>query len=155
MKIAFAGTLKGMTKQQKSAFLRIMRKIKHTYDRVDIAIGNCPGSDRDAVEIILENNLVQGILYYPSKEEDRRGFYIESEFDLSQKKISLKEVETKPHFERNRVIIDNSDALIAAPQQSHEEKNSETWAAIRYCKIMKKRVFTIYPDGKTTKWPTH
>ncbi len=154
MKIGFAGTLEGMTKQQKSAFLKIMRKLKLTYDRIDLSIGNCPGSDKDAVEIIKENNLVKSIQYYPSKEEERRGFDIENDFDFSDKKIIIKEIDTKPHFERNRIIIDGCEALIAVPKQAREEKDSETWAAVRYCKIMKKRVFTIYPDGKITKWPS-
>lgn len=155
MKIGFAGTLHGMTKRQKSAFLKIMRKIKMTYDTIDMHIGNCPGADKDAVEIILENRLVRSISYHPSKEPARIGFDMKEDFNPGEKKIRLTEMEIKPHFERNRKIIDGCDALIAVPKQELEEKDSETWAAIRYCKILKKRVFTIYPEGNTTKWPPH
>ena len=153
MKIGFAGTLEGMTKRQKSAFLKIMRKFKLTYDRVDLHIGNCPGADKDALDIIFENNLAYSISYYPSKEPERTGFNLLEDFEDVSKKVRFKEMETKPHFERNRKIIDDVEAVIAVPKQEREEKDSETWAAIRYTKILKKRVFTIYPEGNTTKWP--
>ncbi len=45
------------------------------------------------------------------------------------------------------------DFLIAVPKEDREQKDSETWMAIRYSKVKTKRVFIIYPEGKATKWP--
>ena len=153
MKIGFAGNQKEMTKNQKDTFLRIMRKFKHNYRDIDFHMGNAPGCDSDAYRIIIDNELVSQLTFYPYRDHGDPSFEPDDERELARKEIRLALVDKPTVFERNRAIIDACDVLVAVPKEDREQKESETWMAIRYSKLKSKRVFIIYPEGKATKWP--
>jgi len=154
MKVGFVGNQKEMSKQQKDTLIRIMKKLKHTYQNIDLHMGSAPGSDAEAFAIVVENGLVSRLFFYPSSNPDENAFDIEDPRDLEKKEIKLLRQNERTIFERNRNIVDTCDMIIAVPRETLEKRESETWMAIRYSKIQKKRLFTLYPDGKATKWPT-
>jgi hypothetical protein len=53
-----------------------------------------------------------------------------------------------PPIERNHHIVDESDVMIATPQEYEEVKRkSGTWASIRYTGKREVPLFIIWPDG--------
>jgi hypothetical protein len=53
----------------------------------------------------------------------------------------------RPYIERNRVIVDAADVLIACPS-GPEQRRSGTWSTIRYARHREVPVAIIWPDGR-------
>jgi hypothetical protein len=58
-----------------------------------------------------------------------------------------------PFLDRNHVIVDASDVLIACPRGTAEELRSGTWATVRYARKSGRKIFFVWPDGHTTTEP--
>jgi hypothetical protein len=54
--------------------------------------------------------------------------------------------EPRPYLDRNRIIVDLCDVLIACPK-GPEERRSGTWSTVRYARKQKVRIITVWPDG--------
>lgn len=52
-----------------------------------------------------------------------------------------------PYLDRNRVIVQETEALIGLPKDFKEEKRSGTWMTIRYARSIRRPVYVIWPDG--------
>lgn len=60
--------------------------------------------------------------------------------------LSYTPVEHLPHgdpLQRNHVIVENSDILIAAPQEDGEILRSGTWATVRYARKAGKPIIML------------
>lgn len=55
--------------------------------------------------------------------------------------------EPKPYLERNHDIVDETQFLIAAPQQPIEQLRSGTWATVRYARKKRRRIVIVLPNG--------
>ncbi len=53
----------------------------------------------------------------------------------------------KPYLERNRDIVDASEALIATPAENAELARSGTWSTVRYARKKAIPVYIVFPDG--------
>lgn len=53
----------------------------------------------------------------------------------------------RPYLERNRVIVDMTETLLAAPHAAVEEIRSGTWSTVRYARRWGKGVTIVSPDG--------
>jgi predicted Rossmann fold nucleotide-binding protein DprA/Smf involved in DNA uptake len=53
----------------------------------------------------------------------------------------------KPYLARNRDIVLETIALIAAPAEPLEQIRSGTWSTVRFAKKQGKTVILILPDG--------
>jgi predicted Rossmann fold nucleotide-binding protein DprA/Smf involved in DNA uptake len=53
----------------------------------------------------------------------------------------------KPYLARNRDIVLETIALIAAPAEPQERIRSGTWSTVRFAKKQGKTVILILPDG--------
>lgn len=53
----------------------------------------------------------------------------------------------KSYLERNRDIVNASDALLAVSSSMFEETRSGTWSTVRYAKKLGKSVTVVLPDG--------
>lgn len=60
----------------------------------------------------------------------------------------VREHDPLPPLERNHVMVDNSECLIATPRTREEEIRSGTWATIRYARKLQRKILIIWPDGK-------
>jgi hypothetical protein len=148
MKIGFAGSRREMTRPQKDTFLRMMKKFRHQYIDVDFHMGNSTPSDRDAYQMILEKGLATKITFFPHNDRGEPAFELDNPLDLARRELKVSFEDKPTVFERNRSIINGCEVLIAAPKENREQK------AIRYCKLVLRRLYIIYPDGTATKWPT-
>jgi hypothetical protein len=53
----------------------------------------------------------------------------------------------KPYLTRNKNIVDETIALIAAPAEMEEQPRGGTWSTVRYARRQGKAVVLILPDG--------
>jgi hypothetical protein len=120
-----------MTKEQHAAVIEILRLERPSLVRHGDAIG----ADSDFHKIA--QNLGIPIVIHPSTLIEQRAF----------SKGAIKEFAPLPPLERNRIIVDSSDFIIAAPGETHEVLRSGTWATIRYAKRRGKKLYIIYPNG--------
>ncbi len=52
-----------------------------------------------------------------------------------------------PPTDRDRLMVDDCEALIATPRLMVEELRSGTWATVRYARKQRKPVHIVWPDG--------
>jgi hypothetical protein len=115
MNYGFTGSREGMTIQQKKGLWLLLRE----GDR--LAHGDCIGADDHANH--LAQNARCATVALPGPVPALRAY-----------SPSTVVHEPRPFMERNRLIVDESDVLIAAPRTLQEETRSGTWATIRYAR---------------------
>ena len=137
MKVGFTGTREGMTPEQKGSFQKLIKDLGVT----ELHHGDCVGADSDA--------------------HDLSSVYIECHIHPCYFSHMRAYKETKPEFvypikpplERNKDIVNFSDALIATPKESYQVLRSGTWSTIRYANAIGKQVYLIIPNGKVIILP--
>ncbi len=60
-------------------------------------------------------------------------------------------MEPRPCLERNRVIVQACEVLVAAPKTMREQPRSGTWATIAEARILGRPTFLVWPDGTITQ----
>lgn len=131
--IGFTGTQKGMTLNQKRAFVELIRAFD-AKTGIYFHHGCCVGADAEAHGLVLKIVGKDCIVLHPpknsAKEAACEGF--------GQRR------ERKDYLDRNHDIVDECTLLIAAPEELKEERRSGTWATVRYAR--KKEVPVIVLD---------
>ena len=103
--------------------------------------GDCFGADADA-HSICQATLIRDINCYPCNLSNQRAFT-----DAKQIGNPL------PPLERNKIIAEGCDILIACPATDHEVQRSGTWATIRHRDKLQYDIppcggyIIIWPDG--------
>lgn len=118
MIVGFTGTRRGMTHQQEIVVRRILTAIQPS----EFHHGDCVGADSQAHGIARELRI--GIFIHPPVDKHLRAFCRDA--------TMFPEL---PYLERNRLIVDLSEMIIATPRSSKPERRSGTWATIRYAKV--------------------
>jgi hypothetical protein len=143
MKIGFTGTRNGMTPAQKTAFSRLISQLRPD----EFRHGACIGADTDSV-------CVARFLSIPVRIA-MPGVFAKSGLNhlRSQAAINESTIESPPMtmFARNRLLVDSSDQIIAAPKQNERpaaKSGGGTWQTIEYAEKRRKRVHIIWPDGR-------
>lgn len=141
MKIGFTGAQVGMTKAQKVEFQEIIQSLPQKIS--EFHHGDCIGADADAHNIICElrekdKKFAPVIHVHPPIKTNKRAFCKLGPLDI--------EWISEEYLERNHLIVDASDILIATPKEYYEVLRSGTWATIRYARNYKTHII-IYPDG--------
>jgi hypothetical protein len=127
--VAFTGTRKGMTKNQKKG----LRKLLHEIEATEFDHGDCIGADAEADAIASDFGCKT--VAHPCDIKGMRA-HCNSDFIMSP----------KPPLVRNRLMVDRCIHLVAAPKTKEEELRSGTWATIRYAREQaKKRKNTARP----------
>lgn len=132
VKIGFTGSRNGLNSEQKIQIIELL----NNYDNIIVSHGDCVGADDDFHKLCLEyrenhhnKNLV--IHIYPPSNPTMRAF--------NQEDVIMDE---KPYLERNKNIINNSNILIACPQDKNNEVlRSGTWSTIRQAKKKQMEIF--------------
>jgi hypothetical protein len=106
--------------------------------------GDCIGADTDAHNLIVSNKLINNDKIY------KRPFNLTKQRSFTKEGINI--AEPIAPLDRNKLIVDGTDILIAIPDTYKEVLRSGTWSTIRYAKLIKREFYIIYPDGKIINW---
>jgi hypothetical protein len=141
MKIGFTGTRQGMTEEQASTFEDLTDKLYRQDKTVrEFHHGDCIGADEDAHDILRS---------FP-------GLYLHSHpCTLFRQRANTEndvEYDALAPLDRNKVIVESVDIMIACPSGTDELfRGSGTWATIRHARRTKKKLFVIWPNGTVLK----
>lgn len=135
--MGFTGTQKGMTPIQVEKFVDVIR----AFDPTTFIHGDCIGSDADAHRLLRMYFKKIHIELFPPDDVKKRAFC-----EADKIYASL------PYLTRNRLIIENSDYMIAIPGEAQEKLRSGTWSTIRYAKRLNKSMMIIFPDGSLREY---
>lgn len=135
--VGFTGTQQGMTAAQLSAFYEQLPQASFGWW---LHNGDCVGSDLQAAQIAYHHRRWSIWLHPPVRPEKRAfiDFYGNCDAEL-------------PYLDRDRVIVEKAQVLIATPKGHTEEQRSGTWYTIRYARRLQKPVMIITPDGRITR----
>lgn len=132
--IGFTGTRKGMTTQQAWVLSRMLTDCA---DRESwFHHGDCLGADAQAHDIAMYLGFKTAL--HPPISRNMRAFC----------KADVIEA-PKRYLERDRVIAERSDRMVATPSGFNEDLRSGTWYTIRYARKLGRPLTIIYPDGTT------
>jgi len=135
-KIGFTGTRKGMTEHQ---FVRIhqLLLIEERHGPVLVIHGDCIGADADF------HKIARGLgLQIRIRPTFKQRAYCEGADDIKEPVLDP--------LERNRLIVIDSDLMIATPSGYGEQRRSGTWATIRYARKIERHLVIVWPNGETT-----
>ena len=138
-KISFTGTREGMTLAQKAMFKDFLNHYKCKGFKVLIH-GDCVGADYDAHVIASEQGFQMEI--HPCNIDSARAHC---------KGNVIVTYDPLPPLERNKIIVDSGDMLIATPKEDGNVLRSGTWSTIRYGIRQGTTTYTIFPNGKWLK----
>ena len=142
MIVGFTGTRQGMTKEQARKVFELLALLA-IEDRTAFHHGNCVGSDEAAAAIAM--GLGYTTVAHTGDTPEWRSTFVSDIF-----------LPEKDNLERNKVIVDSADTMIAAPAQTTEVKRgSGTWQAIRYARKTKTPLDIIWPNGVKEHWNTN
>lgn len=130
MKIGFTGSRKGMTWAQTRTLFQYLK------EAAELHHGDCVGSDLIAHLMALD--LGVAVTLHPPTNPSMRAF-------CEGWKHSL---EPTPYLDRNKMIVDATDFLIATPETKESKQRSGTWSTVRYAEKTGKDCVVIYPNGK-------
>lgn len=122
-KIGFTGTQKGMTSHQKSNVREMLIRLTTGFNITEAHHGDCIGADAEFHGILREVAPQIPITIHPPENESKRAFC-----------TGTTVLEAKPYLERNHLIVNSIDILIAAPGEMEEQIRSGTWATVRYAR---------------------
>jgi hypothetical protein len=142
MRIGFTGTRHGMSKTQFNKVAELLATFitdgPSTFNH-----GQCIGSDCEAASLAYSLGYV--VIAHPGyspKYPNWRG----SRGSFDQNNIILPE---KPFLDRDHDIVNESDVVVATPNQKEEQRRSGTWATIRYARKTS-LVIIVFPDGSVS-----
>jgi hypothetical protein len=138
--VGFTGTRKGMTSAQQDFMRQRMMVGAESGKIVGCVHGSCKGSDVDFHWIALAARL--RIEAWPSTLTDTVGYCPRA--DVTH--------EPMDPIERDYIIVDQSNILMATPRGYKEELRSGTWLTIRYAMKQGKPVWVVWPDGVPERW---
>lgn len=137
MFVGFTGTRKGLTTQQIEKLHEILMRF---YKKGSVFIhGDCIGADS------MSHSIAQNIGYLIHK----RPCNLSSQRAYCPGGI-IKDEPMGP-LERNKLIVADSEVMIACPAGLKEERRSGTWATVRNARYHKKPLYIIYPDGEVRR----
>jgi hypothetical protein len=144
--VGFTGTRKGMTLQQYKAFKNVICDECSSKDLFGFHHGDCLGADAEAHQYVASTFNRVIIHIHPPKEARLQAFvYNTDEFAL----IASRSYVYAPlsYIERNRIIVNSSGLLIAAPDTMTDVTRSGTWSTVRFARKKNVPVILVYPDG--------
>ncbi len=130
--VAFTGTQQGMSAAQERVFPNVLCALAAVGDWLHH--GDCIGADMHAHDHAVSVSLLVHV--HPCTLAAKRAWRAGNAMSIPL-----------PPLDRNRVMVDDCEALIACPKSMVEELRSGTWATIRYARKRKKPVHIIWPDG--------
>lgn len=133
MVVGFTGTRKGMSQKQKKVVQELLVELGAT----ELHHGDCVGADSDAHDIARSLGLV--LCGHPPTVVQLRAF---KDCDMLSR--------AKPYLERDRIIVDETELLIATPAEytRPDKPRGGTWYTLTYGEKRNKPVIIVYRDGR-------
>lgn len=135
MIIGFTGTRRGMTHEQRSIVMTLLKKAKEAHH------GDCIGADEQFHDLC--RILSVPVVVHPPEDERLRAFC------PNPARIEP----PRPYLVRDRIIVDRCDLLIATPKEGYEpapQRGQGTWSTVRYARRSGQRFRVVWPEGM--KW---
>jgi len=139
MRIGFTGSREGMTNAQVLHVHMLLGDLRWL-EATQVSHGMCVGSDVQFHE--MAKALGYFIVGCP-------GTIYSEPWQRANVTCDLVMPE-KPMLARNRIIVHESDVVIACPKEREEKLRSGTWATVRYARQEGKPLCILYPDGTST-----
>lgn len=142
--IGITGTRDGMTSEQKSVVHTVL---SYYFDASTFLSGMCIGTDAQSSKMASGMGMI--VEGYPGHSKSNPD-------DLTCRDRAVENYdeirESKPYYDRNRDIVDDSDLMIACPngKNYHGGKGGANYT-IRYALKVGKPIVIIFPDGETEK----
>ncbi len=130
-RMAFTGTRRGMTDAQAVTFTGLLGLI----DPKEFHHGDCVGADEQAHNLVTAHGGIFTTGHPPDNDKYRA--HCEVGYQWSP----------LPYLDRNKMMVDQCQILVATPGQKEEQLRSGTWATIRYARVLGRKVVMVYPDG--------
>jgi hypothetical protein len=156
--VGFTGTQVGMTTEQRVIVNYTLGQLEHFEQFISYHHGDCVGADNDFDDICIVRNtdwdtMKSKHMYllhlHPPDNDSARAFVKEKQLPYDNMGRGGIFSPVKPYLERNHDIVNESEFMIATPQQDKEKLRSGTWATIRYAQKKKKPLIIIGPTGRT------
>lgn len=138
MNFTFSGTLRGMTIAQQFGVMRAFMRLE---GYKIIHHGGATGADEQA-HTISERFLFERHIHWSMIADKRMKVTYRAADDVEYAPL--------PPLKRNRVMIDASTWLIAAPA-TRQEMRCGTWATVRYARERKINITLVFPDGSVSE----
>ena len=139
--VGFTGTQKGLTFLQADRLHTQMLKL----GEFTLHNGQCEGADHAA--FLLAGQWQRKIVLHPPTIKDKIFDFAANDY----RGLAPEVREDKPYLLRNQNIVDESDMLIACPQEETEVTRSGTWSTIRKARKKGIPISIIFPSGRITK----
>lgn len=137
MKLGFTGTRHSLTNSQHAAIQRLLPTLRPD----EAHHGDCVGADEAFHRIC--RTLAIPVVIHPPKEPKLRAWC-----DSTLMRPAA------PYLSRNRQIVKDTQALIAAPKETAEPEPAQgqgTWSTVRYARRSGTPVYLIWPDGRVER----
>ena len=132
-RVGITGTRKGVSEKRIDKLFAFLER-KGAVAKVTLHHGDCVGADAQAHDTAVSLGL--RIAIHPPEDGKLRAHRNHWRVAPYNK--------PKPYMERNRDIVDQSDVLVALPDDpDNEEKRSGTWATVRYARKQGVKVVII------------
>jgi hypothetical protein len=123
IRLGFTGTRDGMTQHQRERLQRILDE--HGWRIIEAHHGDCIGADEEFHDLVAATLGVDILWVHPPLVSKYRAF-----------KQSPHILPARGYLERDRDIVDMTDALIATPKTKLRAPRSGTWYTIEYADAM-------------------
>lgn len=137
--LGFTGSKRPLTLPQKEAIQRTLMNLCEQHNFTHLHHGDCISADAFA-HAIWHDYLGLPIILHPPLDLKYRAFCLGSSTTR----------DPKPYLIRNREIVSEVEALVAAPRRMSEDRRSGTWATVRYARAKKIPIRFCWPSGSTT-----
>jgi hypothetical protein len=131
-RFGFTGTQHGMTDAQKATLRDFLAAGSGEFHH-----GDCIGADSEAHDIADECGY--SIVLHPPTNPAKRAWRVVPNHMMKRE---------KPYLDRNKDIVLDTIALIAAPAEPIEQPRGGTWSTIRFGLKQGRTVILILPDGE-------
>lgn len=148
MRIGFTGTQRGLTPFQSEELKKRLEGCS------EFVFGDCIGADYEAANDAIKVGIKIFTIYPQNTNSKKRAWFLNDERDIEREDgqflstrsgLQVRWFPAKSPLERNKLIVDNCEKLIATPKEFEHTLRSGTWATIRYAWKIKREVLIIPP----------
>jgi hypothetical protein len=131
--LGFTGTREGMTAYQKNAIRQMLLDVNVLYGHH----GDCIGGDEEFHYLCHEHGIP--LIIHPPEDPRLRAFCPDA----------YRIEEPRPFLERNRIIVNSVNLLVAAPKEDYEPmagRGQGTWSTVRYARQVGRLLRIVWPE---------
>lgn len=146
IKVGFTGSQHGMNQTQAEIVYDLLQAWRYAETLSNLSVinefhhGDCIRADNYAHQIAQHLGYETHI--HPPIDERKRAFSCDGD----------KHYIAQDYLDRNHIIVEMTDRLIATPKEMEEQVRGGTWSTYRYAKKCGKKIWLISPSGRIWNW---